>query len=109
MLLTPIGNIPFFRGLEGRSVLVDLFLLVARDWTLHDMINLNTIDLESSIVQNPVSRNSGALVNFFLDRIMRNQPHTNHNIEEAANRIFSEMVPYIHVFVRINKIKFNDK
>ncbi|VVC43920.1 Hypothetical protein CINCED_3A020784 [Cinara cedri] len=98
LLLTPIGNIPFFSGLEGSSVLVDLFLLIARDWTLHDLINLNTVDLESSIVQNPVSRHSGALVNFFLDRIMRNQPHTNHNIEEAANRIFLEMVSYIHVF-----------
>lgn len=102
LLLAPIGSIPYFRSLEGRSVLVDLFLLIARNWSLHDIINLNTIDQESSIVLNPVSRNSGALVNFFLDRIMLNQPPSNHNIEDAANRIFLEIVSYIHVFVSIN-------
>lgn len=108
LLLAPIGTIPFFRRLEGRFLLLDLFLLIARDWTLHDLINLNTTDLDSSIVQYPVSRNSEALVNFFLVRIMRNQPPNNHSIEEAANRIFLEMVSYIHVFVSINIQQINN-
>lgn len=107
LLLAPIGNIPFFRRQEGRFLLLDLFLLIARDWTLHDIINMNTTEQDSTIVQFPVSRNSGALLNFFLDRIMRNQPPNNHNIEEAANRIFLEMVSYIHVFVSIKIQQIN--
>jgi len=62
ILTTPICNIPFFRDLEGRFVLVDLFMLIARNWTLHDLLNLNTVDLHSSIVQNPISRNTVTLV-----------------------------------------------
>lgn len=98
LLLTPIGNIPYFRALEGRFIVVDLFLLIARNWTLYDMIHLNTISHESSIVQNPVSRNSEAIISFVLDRVMRNQPSNTSNIEEAANRIYLEMLSYINIF-----------
>jgi len=101
LLLTPIGNIPFFRTLDGRSILVDLFLLIARNWTLFDLLNLNTVSHESTIVQNSVSRNSDAIMNFVLERIMRNQPPDVSNIEEAANRIYLEMVPYINIFVSV--------
>lgn len=97
-VLMPIGDIPYFRSLEGRYILGDLFLLIARNWTLHDMLNLCTVQL-STIVQHPVSRISDALVDFILDRVMHNLPPTNLNIEAAANRICLEMAPYIHVFV----------
>jgi len=99
LLLTPIGNIPFFRNLEGRSILVDLFMLLARNWTLHDLLNLNTVDLESSIVQNPVSRNTVTLVNFVLNRIMGNQPINAQTVDQAAHRIYLEMMSYINIFV----------
>lgn len=98
VLMTTIGDIPYFRNIEGRYVLVDLFLLIARNWTLHDMLNLCTGEL-STLRQHPVSRISEALVDFVLDRIMLNQPPTNHNIDAAANRIYLEMVPYINIFV----------
>lgn len=103
MLLTPIGNIPYFRNLEGQFILVDLFLLIARNWNFHDMFNLNINNIQSSIVRNPVSRNSQRIINFIVERIMRNQPPTNRNIEEAANRIYQEMFSYINIFV--SKIK----
>lgn len=96
LLLTTIGSIPFFRNLEGRSILGDFFMLIARNWNLHDLLNLNVIDLESSIVQNPVSRHSEELVNFIWNRIVCNQPQ---NVDEAANRIFLELVSYINIFV----------
>lgn len=98
MLMTSIGDIPYFRSLEGRYVLVDLFLLITRNWTLHDMLNLCTSEL-STLRQHPVSRISESLVDFVLDRVMINQPPTNLNIEAAANRIYLEMVPYINIFV----------
>lgn len=96
--MTSIGEIPYFRSLEGRYVLVDLFLLIARNWTLHDMLNLCTSEL-STLRQYPVSRISESLVDFVMDRIMLNQPPTNHNIEAAANRVYLEMAPYINIFV----------
>lgn len=99
LLLTPIGNIPYFRDLEGRFIIVDLFLLIARNWTLFDILHLNTIDRESSIVQNPISRSSEEIINFVLGRVMRNQPSNTTNIAEAANRIYLEMLSYINIFV----------
>lgn len=105
LLVTPIGNIPFFRDLEGRFVLVDLFMLIARNWTLHDLLNLNTVDLHSSIVQNPISRNTVTIVNFILNRIMDNQPNNKQAIEQAAHRIYLEMLTYINIFV--SKILIN--
>lgn len=107
LLLTPIGNIPYFRALEGRFIIVDLFLLIARNWTLFDILHLNTADRESSIVRNPVSRNSEAIVNFVLGRVMRNQPSNTSNIAEAANRIYLEMLSYINIFVSKELIVFN--
>lgn len=80
-------------------MLVDLFLLIARNWNLYDILNLNITELESTIVQHPVSRNSEAIVWFILNRIMRNQTSNNQNIEEAANRIYVEMAAYINIFV----------
>jgi len=99
LLLTPIGNIPFFRNLEGRSILVDLFMLIARNWTLYDLLNLNTADIESTIVQNPISRNTVVLVNFILNRIMRNQPINAQTVDQAAHRVYLEMISYINIFV----------
>lgn len=98
VLVTSIGDIPYFRSLEGQYVLVDLFLLIARNWTLHDMLNLCTSEL-STLTQHPVSSISESLVDFVLDRIMLNQPPTSHNVEAAANRLYLEMVPYINIFV----------
>lgn len=99
LLHSPIGNIPYFRDMEGRSILLDLLLMIARNWTLYDILNLNTNDLESSIRQNPISRNSEALVNFILIRVMLNQPRSIHSIEEAADRLHLEIMTYINVFV----------
>lgn len=98
LLLTSIGSIPFFRNIEGRSILVDLFMIIARNWTFHDLLNLNVIDIESSIVQNPISGISEELVNFIWNRVLCNQPQ---NIDEAANRIYLEMVSYINIFVSV--------
>lgn len=98
LLRTPLGNIPFFRDMEGRYILLDLLLLIARNWTLYDILNLNT-DLESSIEQNPISRQSEAIVNFIFNRVMRNQSRSNHSIEEAAHRLHLEIMGYINVFV----------
>jgi len=74
-------------------------MLLARNWTLHDLLNLNTVDLESSIVQNPVSRNTVTLVNFVLNRIMCNQPINAQTVDQAAHRIYLEMMSYINIFV----------
>lgn len=101
MLITPIGQIPYFRALEGRSILVDLFLLIARNWTLFDMLNLNTANQESSIAQNSISRNSDVIENFILERIMHNEPSNMNNIEEAANRLYLELLPFINMFVSV--------
>ncbi|XP_050542596.1 large proline-rich protein bag6-A isoform X2 [Daktulosphaira vitifoliae] len=92
-----IGSIPFFSGLEGRSVLMDILLTIAQDWTLHDVLYLNTTSETSSIIQHPVSRYTETLTNFILDRIMFNQTPSNQNIEDAANRIYQELLPYINV------------
>lgn len=99
LLLSSIGDLSYFRDIEGRFILVDLFLLIARNWNLYDILNLNITELESTIVQHPVSRNSEAIVWFILNRIMRNQTSNNQNIEEAANRIYVEMAAYINIFV----------
>lgn len=113
LLRNSIGNIPYFRDMEGRYILMDLLLLIARNWTLYDILNLNT-DLESSIGQNPISRQSEAIVNFIFNRVMRNQSRNNNSIEEAAHRLHLEMMTYINVFVseilllnRINNIFCN--
>ncbi|XP_025206155.1 large proline-rich protein bag6-B isoform X2 [Melanaphis sacchari] len=98
LLLTPIGDIPYFRSVEGQSILVDLFLIVARNWTLHDMLSVNFVSRHSTLRNNPVSQHSEELVDFILNRIMLNQPPNNQNIEDAANRIFLEIVPYINIF-----------
>lgn len=106
LLLTPIRNIPYFRSLEGRFIIVDLFLLIARNWTLFDILHLNTVGRESSIEQNPVSRYSEDIISFVLDRVMRNQPSNATNIAEAANRIYLEMLSYINIFVSRELTKF---
>ncbi|XP_050431835.1 large proline-rich protein BAG6 isoform X2 [Adelges cooleyi] len=97
LLFRTIGTISFFTSMAGRSVLMDIFLTIAREWTLHDILYLNTRSEQSSIVQHPVSRHRDALTNFVLDRIMLNQPPTNANIEDAANRIYQELLPYVNV------------
>jgi hypothetical protein len=99
LLLTPIGDIPYFGSIEGQSILVDLFLMVARNWTLRDILSVNYVSRSSTLRTYPVSQHSEELVDFILDRIMLNQPPNNQNIEDAANRIFLEMVPYINIFV----------
>lgn len=105
LLNSPISHIPYFNGLDGQSILVDLFLLVARDWTLFDILSMNTRESESSIVRYPVSRHSEALSNFILSRVMRNQPPSTINIEEAANRLYEELVPFLRVIVsKISKL-----
>lgn len=106
LLVTPIRSIPYFRDLEGRFIIVDLFLLIARNWTLFDILHLNTIGRESSIVQYPVSRRSDEIISFVLGRVMRNQPSNTTNIAEAANRIYLEMLSYINIFVSRELIKF---
>jgi hypothetical protein len=98
LLTTPIGEIPYFRSLEGQSILVDLFLMISRNWTLRDMFSVNLTSQTSTLRTNPVSTHSEELVNFVLDRIMLNQPPSSQNIEDAANRIFLEIVPYINIF-----------
>lgn len=99
LLLTPIGDIPYFSSLEGQSILVDLFLMVARNWTLRDMISVNHVSRNSTLRTNPVFNHSEQIVDFILNRIMLNQPPNNQNIEDAANRIFLELVPYINIIV----------
>ncbi|KAL4122331.1 hypothetical protein QTP88_014681 [Uroleucon formosanum] len=98
LLTTPIGEIPYFRNLEGQSILVDLFLMISRNWTLRDMFSVNLMSQNSTLRTNPVSTHSEELVNFILERIMLNRPPSNQNIEDAANRIFLEIVPYINIF-----------
>jgi len=105
LLTTPIGEIPYFRSLEGQSILVDLFLMISRNWTLRDMFSVNLMSQNSTLRNNLVSTHSEELVNFILDRIMLNRPPSNQNIEDAANRIFLEIVPYINIFV--SKIHIN--
>jgi len=99
VLTTPIGEIPYFRSLEGQSIMVDLFLIIARNWTLRDMFSVNLMSQTSTLRANPVASHSEELINFILDRIMLNRPPNNQNIEDAANRIFLEIVPYINIFV----------
>lgn len=99
LLLATVSSIPFFAGLEGQSILMDLFLLIARDWTLFDILNISITNPTSSIVQNPVSRLSNNLTAFILDRVMRNEPPNNRSIEDAANRIYQELLPYLNVIV----------
>ncbi|XP_022176814.1 large proline-rich protein bag6-A isoform X1 [Myzus persicae] len=98
LLTTPIGEIPYFRSLEGQSLLVDLFLMISRNWTLRDMFSVNLTSETSTLRTNPVATHSEELINFILDRIMLNRPPSNQNIEDAANRIFLEIVPYINIF-----------
>lgn len=105
LLTTPIGEIPYFRNLEGQYILVDLFLMISRNWTLRDMFSVNLMSQNSTLRTNPVSTHSEELVNFILERIMLNRPSSNQNIEDAANRIFLEIVPYINIFV--SKIYIN--
>jgi len=105
LLTTPIGEIPYFRSLEGQSMLVDLFLIISRNWTLRDMFSVNLLSETSTLRTNPVATHSEELINFILDRIMLNCPPSNQNIEEAANRIFLEIMPYLNVFV--SKIYIN--
>ncbi|CAH1726122.1 large proline-rich protein bag6-B isoform X2 [Aphis gossypii] len=97
LLLTPIGDIPYFSSLEGQSVLVDLFLMVARNWTLRDMLSVNHVSRNSTLRNNPVTNHSEQIVDFILNRIMLNQPPNNQNIEDAAHRIYLEMMPYINI------------
>jgi len=99
LLTTPIGEIPYFRSLEGQSILVDFFLLISRNWTLRDMFSVNLMSQTSTLRTNPVSRHSVELVNFILHRVMLNRPPSPQNIEDAANRVFLEIVPYINIFV----------
>jgi len=106
VLTTPIGEIPYFRNLEGQSMLVDLFLIIARNWTLRDMFSLNLMSQTSTLITNPVASHSEELINFILDRIMLNRPANNQNIEDAANRIFLEIVPYINIFVSCMHINY---
>eukprot|EP00102_Acyrthosiphon_pisum_P010274 XP_008178543.1 PREDICTED: large proline-rich protein bag6-B isoform X2 [Acyrthosiphon pisum] len=98
LLTTPIGEIPYFRSLEGQSLLVDFFLIFSRNWTLRDMFSVNLMSQTSTLRTNPVSTHSEELVNFILYRVMLNQPPSPQNIEDAANRIFLEIVPYINIF-----------
>jgi hypothetical protein len=98
-LLIPVGDIPYFRDLQGRYVLMDLFMLITRNWTLYDMLNLNSVDDDSSIYLNPASRHNEALFNFIIDRVMLNQESMPSNIDRAGNRIFREMIPYLEIFV----------
>jgi len=97
-LLIPVGDIPYFRDLQGRYVLMDLFMLITRNWTLYDMLNLNSVDDDSSIYLNPASRHNEALFNFIIDRVMLNQESMPSNIDRAGNRIFREMIPYLEIF-----------
>jgi len=99
LLTTPIGEIPYFRNLEGQSILVDFFLLISRNWTLRDMFSVNLMSQTSTLRTNPVSTHSVELVNFILHRVMLNRPPSPQNIEDAANRVFLEIVPYINIFV----------
>lgn len=102
LLLTPIGDIPFFESIsEGQSILVDLFLIISRNWTLHDMLNVNFLSTNSTLRNYPVSVHSEELVDFVLNRIMLNQPCSHHNIEAAVNRIYVEIEPYLNIFVSI--------
>lgn len=98
LLTTPIGEIPYFRSLEGQSILVDFFLLISRNWTLRDMFSVNLMSQTSTLRTNPVSTHSVELVNFILHRVMLNRPPSPQNIEDAANRVFLEIVPYINIF-----------
>lgn len=63
------------------------------------MLNINIIDDDSSIYLNPASRNNEEVFNFIIDRVMLNQEFMPHYIDEAANRIFQEFMPYIEIFV----------
>lgn len=74
-------------------------MVITRNWTLHDMLNLNAVEDDSSIYLNPASRHNDALLNFITNRVMLNQESMPCNIDEAANRIFQEMIPYIEIFV----------
>lgn len=80
---------------------MDIILTIVQDWTLHDVLYLNTSSETSSIIQYPVSRHTETLTNFILDRIMLNQSPSNQNIEDAANRIYQELLPFINVIVSI--------
>jgi len=99
LLTTPIGEISYFRSLVGQSILVDFFLIISRNWILRDIISLNYMSQTSTLRTNPVSTHSEELVNFIIDRVMLNRPPSPQNIEDAANRIFLEIVPYINILV----------
>lgn len=99
MIYDPVGTVSRFTDYEGQSILIDLFLLIARNWTLRDIIFLQTV--QSTIENHPISDNAEAIMNFVLERIMQNQPSNMSNIEEAANCIYLEMVPYMGFFVSV--------
>lgn len=67
------------------------------------------MDDESSICLNPASRHNEAILNFITDRVMLNQEFAPQYIDEAANRIFEEIAPYVEIFVseELNYHKIN--
>jgi len=73
--------------------------MVARNWTLRDMLNVYHVSRNSTLRTNPVFNHSEQIVDFILNRIMLNQPPNNQNIEDAANRILLEIMPYINIIV----------
>lgn len=73
--------------------------MVARNWTLRDMLSVNHVSRNSTLRNNPVTNHSEQIVDFILNRIMLNQPPNNQNIEDAAHRIYLEMMPYINIVV----------
>jgi len=107
LLTITIGEIPYFRSLEGQSMLVDFFLIISRNWTLRDMLSVNLMSETSTLRTNPVTSHSEELINFILDRIMLNRPPSNQNIEDAANRIFLEISQYIKILVSKMHINYH--
>lgn len=106
LLSSSIGKILSSCQLIGKSVLTDLFLLVAHDWILSDILNLN-IDAGSSIVENPISKCLDEFSSFILDCIVCKSSLESQYIMVAANFIYLELSPFIERIVgKILFLKF---
>lgn len=80
---------------EGESIFNDLVMFLARNLTLHDVMQLNNSRLE------PLMRIRRDLRNFFLFQILNGVPNAN-NTDRGVNRLLSEMQPFLENLGRLN-------